>query len=386
MKGSIQINQLKLLGSIAILLVALKLLISPISTGDFANYSGKYLNVFCDAAIVCCILLNFSRLRKEYVPIYVVFIGLLFTYVIASFLVDSNSISLAITNHFKVFLPILFFTLIKPYFDENFDLSIRVCCCFVIGVVLLLLIGGVFFPPSFNRTGYWWPSYYGGVHTTAYVAMSVTFLVFGLHLAGLLSKRIFLVLCFIVICCVSLGWGVRTVTGALLVFVIGLTLDRFRVGGVRVGRFIGALSLAVLAIFLISSVSLYDLNSYTSGRISMYESKFFQLSQNTVLNWLIGNGAGSDFLINDVWWWEAKGAHSDFLTLLVEGGTLYLIGVYYIIYIMYKQLKTSTGKYILLSLVFASLFSNGYFIRPIASYLFFMALALIYSVFDRRTI
>tara|TARA_R110001592_G_scaffold148193_1_gene372973 strand:- start:4420 stop:4857 length:438 start_codon:yes stop_codon:yes gene_type:complete len=125
-------------------------------------------------------------------------------------------------------------------------------------------------------------------------------------------------------------------------------------------------------------------DNFTSGRISMYSEKLDQLSNNTFFNWLLGNGAGSDLIMTDFWWWAAKGAHSDFITFLVEGGLIYFGLTSYTVIKFYKLLNRSEGKLLLISFIFTSLISNGYLVRPLPSYLFFFTLAIIYAFFNKR--
>ena len=94
-----------------------------------------------------------------------------------------------------------------------------------------------------------------------------------------------------------------------------------------------------------------------------------------VLAWIIGNGAGSDLIETDIWWWAAKGAHSDVITFLVEGGIISLISIMYCCYWVFIRVDYH-GKLIMVGLLFTSVISNGYLVRPEAAYLLCFALAL----------
>ena len=34
---------------------------------------------------------------------------------------------------------------------------------------------------------------------------------------------------------------------------------------------------------------------------------------------LIGKGSGSDLVFTEVWWWDHKGSHNDFISLFING-------------------------------------------------------------------
>ena len=110
----------------------------------------------------------------------------------------------------------------------------------------------------------------------------------------------------------------------------------------------------------------------------MYIEKYHQLSRNTLAAWFIGNGYLSDLILTDVWWWAPKGAHSDFITFLVEGGIFYLGGFFYCIRTLMKMHANLPEKLIVVAILSTSMFSNGVFARPIAAYLLSLVFVIYY--------
>ena len=116
----------------------------------------------------------------------------------------------------------------------------------------------------------------------------------------------------------------------------------------------------------------------------MYGEKVIQLSENSLFSWVAGNGSGSDLIETDVWWWAAKGAHSDLITFLVEGGLVYLLCTLFVMYKLYSSFERSNSRFIIIALLFTSTFSNGYLVRPLAAYLLFFSLALSFAMSTKK--
>lgn len=365
--------------SLALLALFFKLLISPWSTGDFQTPTFQLFNYVCDGMILASIILYIPFQYKIFSFIYIVTILLLFTLLFSTFVLTENTIFNVITMHLKIYQPLLFFTMLATYFSKNQLFAVKLSKNIAIYTAFLLVIGVLTLPVSINRTEVWWPSYFGGLHTTAYMAMSVFFIAFSLFLLNLIKGKVLLAVGLTVLYCVFFGWGVRTITGAFIILVGAYYLQKTRFNEVEILKitlpallFIGA----VLFVFIIDSS---DFDRFTSGRISMYAEKVDQLERNSIFSWIVGNGVGSDLITTDIWWWAAKGAHSDLITILVEGGVLYL-GMTLLIFIkLFNLLKHSHARFLLLAFLFTSAFSNGYLVRPLPSYLFFVALALSYS-------
>jgi hypothetical protein len=276
---------------------------------------------------------------------------------------------------------------LASYFSKvpKFAVSISIKLC--VFTAILLIAGLIFLPSYENRLELWWPAYFGGAHTTAFMAMSIFFISFALFTVGEIKQNTLLFIGGVVFCCVFWGWGVRTVSGAILILLGAYYLNRMRFNNNQGLLWVAIIAILLVFTFLITFViDFRTFDNFTSGRISMYGEKLDQLSNNTFFNWLLGNGAGSDLIMTDIWWWAAKGAHSDFITFLVEGGLIYFGFTSYILIKFSKLFNNSEGTFLLISFAFTSLISNGYLVRPLPSYLFFFTLAIIYTFFNKRDI
>ena len=91
-------------------------------------------------------------------------------------------------------------------------------------------------------------------------------------------------------------------------------------------------------------------------------------------------GAGSDFITTESWWYDDKGSHSDFLTFTVENGIPYLLLFIFLIVTIIPYYKKINLIYfsLLLGYFLSSLISNGIAVRPLAGYIYFIVLAYIY--------
>lgn len=374
----------KLIINIALVALFFKLLLSPWSTGDFESPVFVSLNYLCDAVILASIILYLPFVDKKFTFIYVMTLVLGLSFVLSTMLLTDNTIFKSVSAHLRVYLPLLFLTMLASFFARNPTFAINIAKKQAFFAALLLFIGLIILPVSHNRTEVWWPSYFGGLHTTAYVAMSVFFTAFSLYLSKQVKGRSVVIIGLIVFYCVFFGWGVRTITGAFLIAAGLYFIDKIRIDGLKIMQLVMFVFVPLSFFLLIFTIDIDNLDHFTSGRLSMYAEKVDQLSRNSLFSWFFGNGAGSDLIATDVWWWAVKGAHSDFITMLVEGGLIYLGGTLFIFYKFYNLFSTSPARFLILAFLFTSAFSNGYLVRPLPCYLFYFSLALLYSQLGRE--
>lgn len=369
---------------VSLLALLVKLVISPAATGDYKTATFSMVNLLCDAAIFSTVLLFIPYTYKRFALFHKTFLLLLVTFILSTAIYTKQPLFTALAFHLKVYLPILFFAMLASYFDQEKELAIKICK-FIMGVtVLLLVIGLVTLPDSNNRLSIWWPSYFSGLHTTAYAAISVFFIAYSLYLCQKITLIQLFLVGGVVIYSVLLGWGVRTASLAIIIFIVLVTLNNFSINERKMLYiFFPVLIVSILFIIVLFSGTDY-FNMLTSGRISMYQEKVIQLSENSFLSWIIGNGSGSDLIETDIWWWAAKGAHSDLLTFVVEGGMIYLLCTLFVMFKIYSNFEGSNSKFIVIAILFTSIFSNGYLVRPLAAYLVFFSLALIFATNPKK--
>lgn len=241
--------------------------------------------------------------------------------------------------------------------------------------LFLTLVAFLIFDESFNRGAPRWPVYFSDLHTHNYV-LAVTFVALSYYL----RKNIWWLLgyFFITLAILTLGWGVRTAMLFYFIYITGVFYLK--------EDFIKNLYVKILAylpfVVLLSLGFLknFDINKFSSGRLSMYEKKLEILQTYTPLEWLFGRGWGSDLVITDEWWYAEKGSHNDYLTFLVENGLLFLLVFLLLIASLLLILRKNHFIYILLILGYlsTSLISNGFAVRTLAGYWFFTFLAFIY--------
>lgn len=100
-----------------------------------------------------------------------------------------------------------------------------------------------------------------------------------------------------------------------------------------------------------------------SGRFDAWLGRFQEFTERDTLTKLIGLGPYSDYQFSALWSWEAKNAHSDLVTLLMEFGlvglgVLVAAGVF-----LYKRV-TEVGQLALLAIAVGAAASNAFLDRP----------------------
>jgi hypothetical protein len=298
-------------------------------------------------------------------------------------LINNVSILQSLTLTLKLLSPFMLFCALVIYQNKKgenikpFLIKIFKLCAF------LSLIAIIFFNPTFNRLQNFLPIYFDSIHTHSYILVSI-FIGIGYFLYR--EEKIYSMILFLIISFLFfwLGYNVRT---SLIMYLIYIVTMFFLVSNIFKVLFVKLLIFIPLIIVLVLLIkSELDINELSSGRTSMYSDKIDQLSTYNFVEWMFGRGYGSDLILTDVWWWDKKGAHSDFITFVVENGILFLIAFMVLFLFLITLLKKVNIIFvsIIFACFFSSIISNGIFVRPLASYVLCMVLAYIF--YDIMTI
>ena len=285
----------------------------------------------------------------------------------------------SIKNTLKLLSP-LFFFMILILGSKKSDLKVKnVMYKMFKFCVLLAILALVFFEISMNRKVEQWPIYFSNIHTHSYIiAIALVGFAYLIHKS---QNKIylfpFLLFAFFVL---YLGYGVRTVLIFYLVSVGAFLYANHQFFKFLVFKLLAFVPLFFLVLYFLSEQ--LNLNRFSSGRLDMYKEKFDLLGTYNFSELLFGRGFGSDFIKTESWWWDEKGSHSDILTFLIENGLVYvlffLIILFNLIYI-YNKFKINIIYFsLILGYLISSVISNGISTRPLAGYMFFIALAVVY--------
>jgi len=344
-------------------LLTLKLLLSY-------HFLSKSITVGLDAIVfLLCILLFYmhtSITGMMHVEILLLIsICLLYTY--TGFLYDVSPIKVFSANIRLVNVFVVYIVFRDLLYENHRYLSSMVLS--TVGMFVVTL--GIFtLPPNRNRAEVWFPSYIDNLHTSAYVfALCGVYLSFELRSKPLLSVPIFTATFLVT----SQGFGVRTASIMMLIYLILITYW----WGIR-SKEIRMLVYFFTFVFAVIGASLYfdfdAISEVSSGRLEMYVQKAHDIYENGLFSLIIGNGIGSDLVMSDVWGTEG-GSHSDWITLLYEGGLLIIGLIVGLLGIIWSGLRTNAAKALFIGMLFTCTFSNGVLVRPSAAYLFFIFLS-----------
>ncbi len=354
------------------LIVLLKLIFSPLGAdGAEAQHPLFYLpDVF--VLIASSFVLAKSKPSATRTKI-IGFILLAFFFVFISSLANDKSFLASCQAAVKTLLP-LFFLVAMLSAANNANAHAIYKCAHGLSLCILILstLGFIFFAADANRGDSWLPAYFSGLHTSTYVLFGGVISAYAcFKYKKSRANRLYLHFYFVFsLAMFTFGWGVRTILFSSILFFVSIYFSRIKIDPALtlICTFsFGIFLLITLMGFEIISFKEFDL--YTSGRISMYGEKVDFISKFDFFDWMWGRGAGSDLMISDVWWWAKKGSHNDFLTLFVENGTIFMISLLSVFYLIYTRYCVSAEqKSILVVILFSSLVSNGYLTRPMPFY------------------
>lgn len=363
--------------------IAIKLIISPWSTGDLQVPVGQVLNYSCDGLLLLSAVLGVLCIQRRFLFLYLSFGVTGFSYALSSFFYTDLPPWQMLNFHLKIYLPLLVFPVLFTYYQLDRAAFLLAVKRLSLLVGMLLIIGLLILPSSMNRLEAWWPTYFSGLHSTAYAALMLIFLAYGLYKHGQISLVLTVSIVIALSISIYFGWGVRTATLSSLVFLLGLASIHFSYEGRLMLRYVIVAMPMMFVALIILFIFVGDVDQLASGRLSMYTEKYQQLMGNSFLQWVIGNGYGSDLIETDIWWWAAKGAHSDLITMLVEGGGVYLFVFCLVSYKLYCMGGWQL-KFMLLAVFITAIISNGIFVRPIAGYLLSASLVLFLNIKDKQ--
>ncbi|RXH09183.1 hypothetical protein EAS56_26350 [Bradyrhizobium guangzhouense] len=207
-----------------------------------------------------------------------------------------------------------------------------------------------------------------GIHSSGYSLISALIATFVLLKTRYLRSSVALVL-ILILSFLILKYEVRT-TWLMLIFFFAARAVVFIQD--RYGK---ALVLPVFAFFVSAGIfvaiiifSQVDLLEFSSGRTSVYVERLTLILDRNLWQILFGSGAGSEILTSNVWWWEAKNSHNDFIDLTIVSG---LVGLFATLSICATSLISADRQQlpVLAALIASSLVSNGLLNRPLIAIL-----------------
>tara|TARA_R110000787_G_scaffold109035_1_gene217504 strand:+ start:10767 stop:11966 length:1200 start_codon:yes stop_codon:yes gene_type:complete len=327
------------------------------------------------------IVLNYKKLGTLVYPILISFILFFLNFLTAYY----NDISLlsSINYSLKIASPIYLFIVFVLHYKNGWEDLKKIAFILIILCCFLSVIGLIVFDVSYNRGSERLPLYFSGLHSNSYVLASVftgiCFLLkdkkWGLYLFMIIS------LFYLII-----GWNVRTAVLFYSIVVFYLLIQKSLLARYFFAKFFVLIPIIVLVLF--SILKGFDWDSFSSGRLTMYQAKLEILEDYTLGDYLIGKGRGSDLVSTSEWWWTKKASHNDFITYSVENGLLYVVTFIVLLLSLVFTRKQIPKLFmvIILGYLATSAISNGFSVRPLASYILFIMLAMIYVYSPKKSL
>ena len=357
--------------------VILKLLITPLGYGNnnSAFFINEYLFFFPDIIlmIICFIIyVKETNRKKNFLSLLILFQALI---VLLSNIINEISLIESLKNISRTLTPLALIYLLS--FQKNIidhEKLLKLGVSLIIIISLLNFYAFINFSPEYNRTERFLPSYFGGVHTSSYILLSTYFLLFIVYETSQKSFAFKIFLTIYTIFCLymfMLGWAVRTILLSFSLFHILNYLSKKNFKNPFSNFLIIFFTIIFLTLVLLefNIIFIENIDLLASGRISMYDEKFSLIRNFTIAEFSFGKGFGSDLIFTEVWWWDTKGSHNDFITIFFENGILFFILFVITLNNIYKLLENELLKIIFLTMIATSLLSVGFMARPIPSYL-----------------
>jgi len=333
----------------------------------------EYIEYAIIPLLIVYILLNFKKLGNLIFPILISLVLFLLNLLTAYF--NDIPILSSLNYSLKIAAPIYLFIVLVLHYRNGWSDIKQIAIFLIFFCCFLSIIGLLFFDVSYNRGAERLPLYFSGLHSNSYVLAAI----FTGVCYFLRDKGWWLYLFMIIsLAYLIFGWNVRTAvlyyTIVVLYFLIRKNLYI---------RYFFAKILVFLPIIILVFFSIFrgfDWDSFSSGRLTMYQTKLEMLEDYTLGDYLIGKGRGADLVSTSEWWWTKKASHNDFITYSVENGLIFTIGFILLLLSLVFTRKQIPKLFmiVILGYLATSAISNGFSVRPLASYILFIMLAMIY--------
>ncbi len=101
-----------------------------------------------------------------------------------------------------------------------------------------------------------------------------------------------------------------------------------------------------------------------SGRVDAWIGRLQDFAERDIWTKLSGAGPYSDYQVSDIWHWEAKNAHSDMVTLLMEFGLIGFMFLFLAVAAIYRN-GNKVQQLALIAMAFGAAASNSFLDRPL---------------------
>lgn len=170
---------------------------------------------------------------------------------------------------------------------------------------------------------------------------------------------------------VVIGYGVVTTTLMLALFFGGWWFlrkgwNRFWLYSLGVAAVVGGIIFRDNNSVAGSDIATLGVGAIGSGRVDAWLGRFQDFAERDFPTMLIGLGPYSDYQFSALWSWEAKNAHSDLVTILMEFGILGLGLVLFMGWLLYKR-ANAVEKLALIAILFGAAASNPLLDRPVVA-------------------
>lgn len=367
--------------------IAVKLLFSIVIKENTEDQESpyKFFYYMADLPILILSMLNFVFCRGYFKQDYyvrvlkiVILMLMLMVFGIVTSWFNEVELMTTVNEQLKIFLP--FFLLISFNMYPMTASPGKRSTLLTLLIMFISLYAFVFLEPSRNRDNLYWPIYFSGLHTHAYVVFAsfifIHFYFFELRRMRNLSLMLAILFAF----ALGFGYGVRTSLTCLLTYMLVFYAfhKQWRVIKRSNLVLISICVVFVVLFFLADNIDLLSFDGFSSGRLSEYVSRLEYIKNRDWSGNLFGSGAGSDIMYSETWWWEDKGSHNDYLTLIIEFGFVYLVVFLWFVKKVISLFKGNFMAYgIFAAYLISSIISNGFMFRPLASYILFMSLVII---------
>lgn len=375
-------NHYNIWGNTLLVLISIKMILSfGLIEGFSYDYSQQNKTIdfliilSCIAPIAANIefaILNYFRILTSLFLFGVI--------VLASSMYNNSNVGEGIVRLVKLTQPFLVYLSLIIVVNKS-SFKIENWAKIIIGLSILLATVGLFFLPSV-KIGYDFraPAFFSNLHTSAYVLSGAFLISYSLFNRKKVTFKYMLIISLLTWFFIFQEWQVRTAMVSLVAFFMTIL---YRKGGAhRVLLLAAALTSMLLPVFFVA-VGLLHLPNFhkvmlfSSGRLSMWSEKLTMFFDANIFQKLIGRGPGADYIVSEIWWWDTKNSHNDYLLVLTDYGLSGL--VVFIIFLtgIYFHGKDSTvGIGISVFIVISSALSNGPIFRPLASLLMMLALVI----------
>lgn len=340
----------------------------------------EFTSYLIDGLLILTSIIAIFKIKFKRESFYLISLASAFLLYVALVNINYQTSLSAVVYYSRFWLPIVLYSILLSAVKDQDNGWVEKSVAGMFFITALGFIGLFFMPENFNHNEIKLPTYFSGLHKSAYIYIcNIMLAMVTYKYLKPMYRPAWLISVFFMLFMVFKGWEIRTPMLMLVIFVFYVVERSSDTSGKAVIWCAVALFITVIMFF----GGDIDWNRVSSGRLAMWDLKVNMIKARDYYELLFGTGYGSDYVEVEGWFGE-KDSHNNYIQTIIELGFLGLTLLLFNIAFLFKVQTSNLAKAAVLSYTISGLVSNGLIYRLVPSYVFIILLITLESISQNK--